>query len=427
MIDIAYASSLLRINEQTGTITDWRVGKRALLQQESPLPLFTLQFRDSTGESLKVTAHDATTCNVERTDRDGETHLVLRFAWLGGFPIHVVVSMHTTREESLTYWRLALTSEVETTLEWVSFPGIVVHDDLVATGGDARLLWPVLEGTLIEDAHLRSRTWMRYEPETYPSKSWEGMYPAASTAQMMAYCTPAGGLYFAAHDPKHTPKRIEYIVDDDRSGIQLDFQVFPGVSASGRWEMEYEMVLGVFQGDWYDAASIYRRWWETTPQAVSSVLSQAQAARPSWLHSEDEPLVVIFPVRGTHDVGEMAPNEYFPYERALPTIERLAKTLGTRILALLMHWEGTAPWAPPYVWPPFGGAEPFSRFAAQLHEHGHLLGVYASGIGWTQESLLVDYDRSEQFVHEGLQAVMCLSPSGDRPVSRSCAEQKWWE
>ncbi len=418
MIEIAFANSTLRIDEQSGTITDWHMGERSLLRHASPLPLFILHFRANTGEPLQVTARDAATCEVDCTDEGGETYLVLRFARLAGLPIHAVIHMRTTYEQQLTHWRLVLTYEEEKTLEWVKFPGIVVPNDLVAAEGDARLLWPALEGTLIEDAHLRERTWMRYEPETYPSKSWDGTYPAANSAQMMAYCTSTGGLYLAAHDPNHTPKRIEYLVDDDRAGIQLDFQVFPGASTPGTWEMAYEMVLGVFQGDWYDAASIYRRWWEKTPQV--------QVVRPSWLRSREEPLVVIFPVRGTHDVGEMAPNEYYPYERALPTIERLAQRLDTRVLALLMHWEGTAPWAPPYVWPPFGGVEPFARFATQLHERGHLLGVYASGIGWTQESLLVAYDRSEQFTREGLHAVMCLSPSGELPFSLNCAGQQRW-
>ena len=90
-----------------------------------------------------------------------------------------------------------------------------------------------------------------------------------------------------------------------------------------------------------------------------------------------------------------------------------------RLIALLMHWEGTAPWAPPFVWPPYGGEEMFRGFADKLHQRGHMLGVYLSGIGWTQQSNVVpEYNKEAEFREKNLRDVMCLSPEQTLPHSK---------
>jgi len=190
--------------------------------------------------------------------------------------------------------------------------------------------------------------------------------------------------------------------------------------------MAYDVALGVFDGDWHDAAHIYRDWYDAA--LVSKPPRRAEAtsdpARPAWL--ADPPVVAIYPVRSERDTGDMTPNDYFPYARALPTLDRLVAALDSPVMALLMHWEGTAPWSLPYVWPPFGGEAMFQEFVEGAHARGHLVGVYCSGIGWTQESLLVPYDRRAQFERDGWRDAMCLAPDGELPYSRICAGAQRW-
>jgi hypothetical protein len=88
--------------------------------------------------------------------------------------------------------------------------------------------------------------------------------------------------------------------------------------------------------------------------------------------------------------------------------------MGIKIMALPMHWEGTAPWAPPFVWPPFGGEEQFREFSKKLHEKNHLLGVYCSGIGWTKHSYLNEMDISDKYKDE----YICRTPDNQIVQSR---------
>lgn len=74
--------------------------------------------------------------------------------------------------------------------------------------------------------------------------------------------TPMPGLYLAAHDPKGSPK-VFYASDEPRNHL-LRFVVGHYPEASCRpgtdYIQDYPMLIGFFNGDWYDAAAIYRQW-----------------------------------------------------------------------------------------------------------------------------------------------------------------------
>lgn len=420
-VNIEHNQYTLILDESSGSIVNLVYGDRPLLYHDhAAQPLFSLKFRDEFGHAAAVHALEADCVTYCREER----HVKFTYEQLRGYDIAAVVDIECDENSPFISWNISIENHTDLMLEWIDFPGITVPNRLVGNGGTATILWPAMEGVLVEDADVRDGSWLRYQEPGYPSKGWEGIYPGPAPTQFMAYYDENGGLYIGAHDRHMNVKSIEFYKNEEGDGIRLQFRLFAEGAGRGTYTMNYPMVLGVFQGDWHDAAAVYRTWLFNSDVPKPVKLSE-NPGLPQWYH--DSPVVVTYPVRGIKDTGNMDPNEYFPYVNAMPHLLRLGRMFDSKIMALLMHWEGTAPWAPPYVWPPYGGTGALADFAVELHRHHHLLGLYCSGIGWTQESLLVpEYRRDRQFEEEALADVMCAAPDGTPPYSLICnGAQRW--
>ena len=169
---------------------------------------------------------------------------------------------------------------------------------------------------------------------------------------------------------------------------------------------------------WKNVADTYREWLEKhLPHNLIKI--DENKSLPKWY--KDPPVVVTYPVRGIHDMDKMEPNALFPYVNALPHLNKIKSATGCHVMSLLMHWEGTAPWAPPYVWPPYGGIDCFNEFRDALHKGGDLLGVYCSGFGYTLQSTLIDsYNCEEKIKRENVLDGVCHSPANKPELGTTC-------
>lgn len=369
---------------------------------------FTIQLRSANGEKLCLSASDASAIN--QIDND-----VIFTGFVEGIS---VVATATPVSSTETEWSITIDNPSDYAIEWVDYP-CVKCGKLKRNGGDAQILSSYNEGIIIEDAFARdtSSPFPQKQVE-YPSEGAYYMFPHMLSAQFIAYLAPAGNIYLGAHDPARGPKSIDYRATEE--GVELFVKTFTGVSYGENYSLTYPIITKNFEGDWEDAATIYRDWFEANLPA-GAVKIPLNSRLPKWY--EDSPLIIAYPVRGIHDMDEMTPNALFPYMQAMPIIEEIARETQTRIMVLLMHWEGTAPWAPPYVWPPYGGEASFHEFLDALHQKGHLLGVYCSGFGWTEQSnLIAEYARSAE--KEGLLDAMCAGPDGKVLLSKICTFQR---
>ena len=285
-------------------------------------------------------------------------------------------------------------------LEWFDGPQVCIAQDRT-------LYWPYWDGCEVTDFKCR-----RYRPVGYVERYGESissLYPGFCQMQFMAAYKEGKGVYFSAVDGRHTPKGVEWERIDDGM-VRLSLQTFCGdLDKKGAWRPKFHYLLRPYEGGWMEACEVYRDWVRTLPGFKNS------PKRPKWMY--DSPVNLIYPVRGEgsdHSPRDMKPNRYFPYVNAMSAVEKYGKLLDSRIMALLMHWEGTAPWAPPYVWPPYGGEAELAKFREALHARGDLLGVYCSGTAWTQiSSIIPRYSLEQRFEDEHLGRHMMRGPKGE--------------
>lgn len=374
-------------------------------------PLFALRLRGRDGATLCLSAADAAT--VETT---AEGAVYGGFATPEGesLPLRVRVTLSPLPDGA--EWGLEVENATPLAVEWVDYPCLPLGK-LKKEGGDGELLLSYNEGVLIDEARARDLPFPSKSPE-YPSEGAYYMFPHMLSAQFIARIGEGGGVYLGAHDPARGPKALDYRATEE--GVTLFVKTFTGCDYGEDYRQAFPMVSRAVEGGWEDAAALYRAWFEAHLPA-GTVKSADNPRLPEWY--AESPLMVAYPVRGIHDMDEMNPNALFPYSRALPLMEEIAEATGTRVMALLMHWEGTAPWAPPYVWPPYGGEESFRAFMDALHEKGHLLGVYCSGFGWTLKSNLIeDYDNTAEA--PAVLDAMCAAPDGEVHLSHICTAQR---
>jgi len=120
-------------------------------------------------------------------------------------------------------------------------------------------------------------------PASGQAQRREFAYPGILSMQCMAFYRDNGpGLYLAADDIAARSKSFAAF-GDGRGGIGLEVCHFPGADAAaqGTCEPPYEVVVGLFEGDWITVAARYREWALEQPWARRSRLREGRT--PPWV------------------------------------------------------------------------------------------------------------------------------------------------
>lgn len=371
---------------------------------EGECPIFALRLRDKTGKCYHFDSTQA-------KDIDAIEGKLTYTGFGGDFSSLEVAIEICTQNDAIEFYASVSCVPSEYALEWIELPKICLPRLIDNNPNGGKIAFPYDEGILLTDETLLPR----YEME-FPMSGAYFIFPNKVCSQYMTYLFDSCGLYIGAHDTKRGFKGVDFYRHDN--GIAMQIRLYSGCDFGESYKADFPIVWKPFTGDWRSGADIYRDWLESNLPS-NLVPIKENKSLPSWY--SESPLIVTYPVRGIHDMDKMEPNALFPYTNALPILKRIKNDTQCRIMALLMHWEGTAPWAPPYVWPPFGGEELFNEFRDELHKGGDLLGVYCSGFGYTKQSTLIEsYNCEEKIKNENVLSGVCHSPENKPELGITC-------
>ena len=109
---------------------------------------------------------------------------------------------------------------------------------------------------------------------------YSGAYPSAhATMQFGAYYDEERGVYFAAEDPEAQAKN--FVMQGKRGQLNHSWRWYVGNAGQGgnSFASSGRAVIEAFNGDWFDAGQIYKRWLEG---GAPWFLKQGRPDTPQW-------------------------------------------------------------------------------------------------------------------------------------------------
>ncbi len=233
----------------------------------------------------------------------------------------------------------------------VTFPQL----ELVTPGDEPALLIP--RGSGEQQTYVWNRTF-----------SFEGAYPSGWTSMqfMAAYDrSTRRGLYWALHDPLGSTKTLSSSSAQSAGTVLLKAEMpVPNMGQVGNsFQLEGEATWQLFQGDWFDAAILYRDWVRSNARWYPLLSSDGRGDTPAWMRE----LCVWAQTGGTA-------------AQCAEEVKRFAEFMGVPVG---FHWYS---WHKipfdndyPHYFPP---QDDFAEGVRQLHESNVYVMPYINGRLW---------------------------------------------
>ena len=194
------------------------------------------------------------------------------------------------------------------------------------------------------------------------------------------------GLYISSRDVSSSVRSFVYEMDSLHTCFRLK-SLIPDAGSRDEYEIPFESVVGCFDGDWLDAAKIYKQWASSQKFCVESRLRSGKS--PEWLR---ETAFWVWNRGRSFNVLEEA--------------EDIRGRLGLPVNVYWHWWHNCAydSGFPEYI-PPREGRESFVSAVEKAHGQGIHSLIYMNSYKWG--------DSTESWKAEGAEAYAAQKQNGD--------------
>jgi hypothetical protein len=152
--------------------------------------------------------------------------------------------------------------------------------------------WPILPSILVEPGlKMAAPFGWGLEYDVKPGMSYEGTYPSlVASMPFVAFYRGGKGLYVGMHDKQGNHKHLAVKAGEGSVGVTCTHWPSDADTAGGRYSPEFDVAVAAFDGDYWNAAQIYRAFNRGTPWGgPRGGLRLANQTRPvpGWLKDID--------------------------------------------------------------------------------------------------------------------------------------------
>ncbi len=232
--------------------------------EQPQIPIWSVVVQDASGERKEVTSLDGVGHVREVSTNE------LELIWEGLEPGEVNVTVKVSSRHAASVWSLEAEVRKEGYTLWdVTFPEIGPVKDVEKVHSITTYGWGVIHND------LQAR------------KLDEAVYPSCVRAMpFIAVSDGAAGLYLGIEDTQGYPLRLFVGPHKETQAITLGLRhELENMGKTRTFKTPYPVVLTPFEGDWYEAARIYRRTAKTVWADVSPLSERKDI--PQWLKDID--------------------------------------------------------------------------------------------------------------------------------------------
>lgn len=363
-------------------IIDIKTGFDFIREKAAIKDLFKLEIRDlKTSEPEFVYSRDAKEVKWEKNKDTKNTSISFNFSSFSNSDLKVIIKISLDPGSSFSKWTFYIenpdTKKIIHSLTCpiiasISKVGETVEGESIVTGfnGEGHLFkdpYPIVDNLPLK---------MGEGPDTpmVGVGEFHHIYPGKQQMQFVLFYNDKAGLYVATHDNKQNVKTFELGQLEDHGEDPVFFiSHFREQNENENISFEYDTILGVFHGDWYDGADIYKKWARQQWWCSQKLWEKDIAG---WIRNG----FTVFQMSNYNQVDLNLNNSL---EKIADTVNSISKDLDSPILSLIFNWENGGPWTGPAgLFPPREGEDKFKNAIEKLEKEGNYGFVYIPGGTW---------------------------------------------